>query len=82
MLVYSPLQFIIVICTIRRIFYTSEIILYLFCISFHFFLFTELESQSPSLEDDETAEYFPRTKETIQMLSRDLDTMGEMGVVT
>ncbi|CAG4921142.1 unnamed protein product [Colias eurytheme] len=42
----------------------------------------ELESQDPSFEDDETADYFPRTKQTIQMLMRDLDTMEELGVVT
>ncbi|XP_026726423.1 uncharacterized protein LOC113492901 isoform X3 [Trichoplusia ni] len=42
----------------------------------------ELESQSPSLEDDETAEFFPRTKQTIQMLMRDLETMEELGVIT
>ncbi|CAD0195251.1 unnamed protein product [Chrysodeixis includens] len=42
----------------------------------------ELESQSPSLEDDETAEHFPRTKQTIQMLMRDLETMEELGVIT
>ncbi|XP_053600890.1 PHD finger protein 20-like isoform X3 [Plodia interpunctella] len=39
----------------------------------------ELESQDPSFEDDETADYFPRTKQTIQMLMRDLDTMEELG---
>ncbi|KAL4707641.1 hypothetical protein ACJJTC_006991 [Scirpophaga incertulas] len=42
----------------------------------------ELESQDPSFEDDETADYFPRTKQTIQMLMRDLDTMEELGVIT
>ncbi|XP_013148427.1 PREDICTED: uncharacterized protein LOC106111005 [Papilio polytes] len=42
----------------------------------------ELESQDPLFEDDETAEYFPRTKQTIQMLLRDLDTMEELGVIT
>ncbi|CAK1600192.1 unnamed protein product [Parnassius mnemosyne] len=42
----------------------------------------ELESQDPSFEDDETADYFPRTKQTIQMLIRDLDTMEELGVIT
>lgn len=42
----------------------------------------ELESQDPSLVDDETADYFPRTKQTIQMLLRDLDTMEELGVIT
>lgn len=42
----------------------------------------ELESQDPSFEDDETADYFPRTKQTIQMLMRDLNTMEELGVVT
>lgn len=46
------------------------------------YIFTELESQSPSLEDDETAEFFPRTKQTIQMLMRDLETMEELGVIT
>ncbi|XP_050350040.1 PHD finger protein 20 isoform X2 [Nymphalis io] len=42
----------------------------------------ELESQDPSFEDDETADYFPRTKQTIQMLMRDLDTMEELGIIT
>ncbi|KAJ2943943.1 hypothetical protein O0L34_g8266 [Tuta absoluta] len=42
----------------------------------------ELESQDPSFEDDETADYFPRTKQTIQMMMRDLDTMEELGVIT
>ncbi|KAF9415259.1 hypothetical protein HW555_007008 [Spodoptera exigua] len=42
----------------------------------------ELESQDPSFEDDETAEYFPRTKQTVQMLMRDLETMEELGVIT
>ncbi|KPJ17781.1 PHD finger protein 20-like protein 1 [Papilio machaon] len=42
----------------------------------------ELESQDPLFEDDETAEFFPRTKQTIQMLLRDLDTMEELGVIT
>ena len=47
-----------------------------------FILFSELESQDPSFEDDETADYFPRTKQTVQMLMRDLDTMEELGVIT
>lgn len=47
-----------------------------------YFYCTELESQDPLFEDDETAEYFPRTKQTIQMLLRDLDTMEELGVIT
>ncbi|XP_048481829.1 PHD finger protein 20 isoform X2 [Plutella xylostella] len=42
----------------------------------------ELESQDPSFEDDETADYFPRTKQTIQMMLRDLDSMEELGVIT
>ncbi|KAJ8733791.1 hypothetical protein PYW07_014342 [Mythimna separata] len=42
----------------------------------------ELESQDPSFEDDETANYYPRTKQTVQMLMRDLDTMEELGVIT
>ncbi|CAK1548690.1 unnamed protein product [Leptosia nina] len=42
----------------------------------------ELESQDPSFEDDETADYCPRTKQTIQMLMRDLETMEELGVIT
>ncbi|XP_045761179.1 PHD finger protein 20-like isoform X2 [Maniola jurtina] len=42
----------------------------------------ELESQDPSFEDDETADYFPRTKQTIQMLMHDLDTMEELGIIT
>ncbi|XP_039765532.1 uncharacterized protein LOC120637666 isoform X2 [Pararge aegeria] len=42
----------------------------------------ELESQDPSFEDDETADYFPRTKQTVQMLMRDLDTMEELGILT
>ncbi|XP_022122920.2 uncharacterized protein LOC110998534 isoform X1 [Pieris rapae] len=42
----------------------------------------ELESQDPSFEDDETADFFPRTKQTIQMLMRDLETMEELGVIT
>ncbi|XP_022819420.1 PHD finger protein 20 isoform X2 [Spodoptera litura] len=42
----------------------------------------ELESQDPSFEDDETAEYCPRTKQTVQMLMRDLETMEELGVIT
>ncbi|CAH0722904.1 unnamed protein product, partial [Brenthis ino] len=42
----------------------------------------ELESQDPSFEDDETADFFPRTKQTIQMLTRDLHTMEELGVIT
>uniref|UniRef100_A0A2A4KA81 MBD domain-containing protein n=1 Tax=Heliothis virescens TaxID=7102 RepID=A0A2A4KA81_HELVI len=42
----------------------------------------ELESQDPSFEDDETAEFFPRTKQTVQMLMRDLETMEELGVIT
>ncbi|XP_023955146.2 PHD finger protein 20 isoform X2 [Bicyclus anynana] len=42
----------------------------------------ELESQDPSFEDDETADYFPRTKQTVQMLMRDLDTMEELGIIT
>lgn len=42
----------------------------------------ELESQDPSFEDDETPDYFPRTKQTVQMLLRDLDTMEELALVT
>ncbi|XP_050665559.1 uncharacterized protein LOC126965840 isoform X2 [Leptidea sinapis] len=42
----------------------------------------ELESQDPSFEDDETADFYPRTKQTIQMLMRDLDTMEELAVIT
>ncbi|XP_072935616.1 uncharacterized protein [Epargyreus clarus] len=42
----------------------------------------ELESQQPSFEDDETADYFPRTKQTINMLLRDLDTLQQLGVIT
>ncbi|XP_061382783.1 uncharacterized protein LOC116770086 isoform X1 [Danaus plexippus] len=42
----------------------------------------ELESQDPSFEDDETADFFPRTKQTIQMLMRDLDTMEELGIIS
>lgn len=46
------------------------------------FFFIELESQDPSFEDDETADFFPRTKQTIQMLMRDLDTMEELGIIS
>ncbi|KAJ0181393.1 hypothetical protein K1T71_003478 [Dendrolimus kikuchii] len=42
----------------------------------------ELESQDPSFEDDETPDFFPRTKRTVQMLMRDLDTMEELGIIT
>ncbi|KAG6447977.1 PHD finger protein 20 isoform X3 [Manduca sexta] len=42
----------------------------------------ELESQDPSFEDDETPDFFPRTKQTVQMLLRDLDTMEELGIIT
>ncbi|GBP26137.1 PHD finger protein 20 [Eumeta japonica] len=42
----------------------------------------ELESQDPSFEDDETADYFPRTKQTIQMLLRDMDNMEELGFIS
>lgn len=44
--------------------------------------FAELESQDPSLADDESPEHFPRTKQTIQMLLRDLNTMEELGMIT
>ncbi|KOB66141.1 Phd finger domain-containing protein [Operophtera brumata] len=43
----------------------------------------ELESQEPSFgEQYETAEHYPRIKQTVQMLMRDLDTMEELGVIT
>ncbi|XP_077294800.1 protein MBD-R2-like isoform X3 [Arctopsyche grandis] len=42
----------------------------------------ELESQDPSFDDDETPEHFPRTKQTIQMILRDLVTLEELGSIS
>ncbi|XP_075981208.1 PHD finger protein MBD-R2 isoform X2 [Anticarsia gemmatalis] len=42
----------------------------------------ELESQDPSFVHEETPKCFPRTKQTIQMLIRDLNTMEDLGVIT
>lgn len=42
----------------------------------------ELESQDASLEDDESPEFCPRAKQALVMISRDLDAMEELGIVT
>ena len=64
--------------TFENLFYLKNNLIFIIKMCF----VLELESQDPSFEDDETADYFPRTKQTIQMLMRDLDTMEELGIIT
>lgn len=46
-------------------------------------IFSELESREPSFgEHYETAEHYPRIKQTVQMLMRDLESMEELGLIT